>query len=115
MSLLVIQIPPRQRLRSQDSGGLEADAARASQEFVFAVSPDGLFLQAEGQGPAALLPKADNIVAVVSDTDIGWHRITLPKAPASRLRAALSGVLEEVVLEDIDVAHLAIALGVVLG
>ncbi|HMC17237.1 MAG TPA: type II secretion system protein GspL, partial [Albitalea sp.] len=115
MSLLVIQIPPRQRLRSQDSGGSEADAARAGQEFVYAASPDGLFLQAEGQGPATLLPKADNIVAVVADTDIGWHRITLPKAPASRLRAALTGVLEEAVLEDIDVTHLAIAPGAVPG
>jgi general secretion pathway protein L len=115
MSLLVIQIPPRQRLRSQDSGGAEADAARAGQEYVYAASPDGLFLQAEGQGPAVLLPKADNVVAVVADTDIGWHRITLPKAPASRLRAALTGVLEEAVLEDIDVTHLAVAPGAVPG
>src|SRR5947208_1491006 len=115
MSLLVIQIPPRQRLRSQDSSGAEADAARAAQEFVYAASPDGLFLQAEGQGPAALLPKADNIVAVVSDTDIGWHRITLPKAPASRVRDALNGVLEDAVLEDIDVTHLAVAPGAVPG
>ncbi|MBX9716830.1 MAG: general secretion pathway protein GspL, partial [Burkholderiaceae bacterium] len=59
--------------------------------------------------PAAQLPKADSVVAVLSETDIAWHRIPLPKAPAARLRAALSGVLEEAVLDDTDATHFALA------
>ena len=32
---------------------------------------------------------------MIQEADVSWHRITLPKAPASRLRMALVGVLEE--------------------
>jgi general secretion pathway protein L len=56
-----------------------------------------------------LLPKATTVIAALADTDVSWHRITLPKAPASRLRAALGGVLEEALLEDADDVHLALA------
>ena len=31
-----------------------------------------------------MLPKAAGAVAVLSDADVSWHRITLPKAPSSR-------------------------------
>jgi len=55
------------------------------------------------------LPKADSVVAVLADTDVSWHRITLPKAPAAKLRTALVGVLEEAVLEDADLTHFAVA------
>ena len=34
--------------------------------------------------------------------------MTLPKAPAGRMRAALGGVLEEQLLEDDDALHLAL-------
>jgi general secretion pathway protein L len=115
MSLLVIQLPARQRVRSNRPGAVEADAPRAGQEFSYATSPDGLILQSQGRCPAALLPKADSVVAVVSDCDVSWHRITLPKAPSARLRAALTGILEEVVLEDADMTHFAIAPGAVPG
>jgi len=109
MSTLVILIPERQRLRARSAGGEEANGSRSGQEYVYAMSPDGLALQAEGQCAAALLPKATHVVAVLSDTDVAWHRITLPKAPAARLRAALDGVLEEALLDEPDAVHLAIA------
>jgi general secretion pathway protein L len=107
MSLLVIQIPPRSRLRSQGPGA--ATMASNGTEFVYALSPDGLSLTSQGQCAASLLPKADNVVAVLADTDVSWHRITLPKAPAARMRAALSGLLEEAVLDDLDTTHFAVA------
>jgi len=109
MSTLVILIPERQRLRARSAGGEEANGSRSGQEYVYAMSPDGLALQAEGQCAAALLPKATHVVAVLADTDVAWHRITLPKAPAARLRAALDGVLEEALLDEPDAVHLAIA------
>lgn len=109
MSTLVILIPERQRLRARSAGSEEANGSRSGQEYVYAMSPDGLALQAEGQCAAALLPKATHVVAVLSDTDVAWHRITLPKAPAARLRAALDGVLEEALLDEPEAVHLAIA------
>ena len=109
MSTLVLQISPRQRLRARGQGGSEPEAARTSTEFRYATSPDGVLLTDHGQCPAALLPKADTVVAVLCETDISWHRITLPKAPAARLRAALVGVLEEALLDDAEAVHLAVA------
>ena len=108
MSTLVIQIPTRARLRSS-AGGIEPEASGLATEYVYVSSPDGLALEAQGHCPAALLPKATTVIAVLADVDVSWHRIVLPKAPAARLRAALGGVLEEALLEDNDDVHLALA------
>lgn len=107
MSTLVIQIPPRPRLRasSQDPAVAEGPAT----EYVYALSPDGLTMATHGRCAASLLPKANVVVAVLADTDVSWHRITLPKAPAARLRAALVGVLEDALLDDAEAVHLAVA------
>jgi general secretion pathway protein L len=107
MSILVVQIPPRTRLHS--AGSAEPEASGLATEYLYVSSPDGLALEAEGHCPAALFPKVTTVVAVLADTDVSWHRITLPKAPAARLRAALGGVLEDALLEDADDVHLALA------
>lgn len=113
MSTLVIQIPPRRRLRA---GGLAAmPETEAPAEYAHALSPDGLALGAHGQAGAAALPKADTVVAVLADADVSWHRITLPKAPANRLRAAIVGVLEDALLEDAEATHFAVAPQAVAG
>jgi general secretion pathway protein L len=108
MSTLVILIPTRARLRSS-AGSTEPEASGLATEYVYVSSPDGLALEAQGHCPAALLPKATTVIAVLADVDVSWHRIVLPKAPAARLRAALGGVLEEALLEDNDDVHLALA------
>ena len=108
MSILVVQIPPRQRLRARVPGGAESEL-RQSGDYIYVSSVDGLLLTGQGQCAPALLPKATSVVAVLGDADVSWHRITLPKAPAARLRAALEGVLEEALLEDAGAVHLAIA------
>jgi len=116
MSTLVVQIPQRQRLHaSSPPGGAPPDASGLGTEYHHVTSPDGLALEAQGQCPAALLPKATTIVAVLADADVSWHRITLPKAPAARLRAALGGLLEEALLEDADDVHLALAPAAIAG
>jgi general secretion pathway protein L len=107
MSTLVLLLAPRERLRAQASAG--GEGARASREFSYALSADGLAVSAQGRCAAALLPKADSVIAVLADADVSWHRITLPKAPSARLRAALVGVLEESLLDDEDALHLAVA------
>ena len=108
MSILVVQIPPRRRLRS-NARGAPADLGGPGPEYAYVSSPDGLALGSQAHCAASLLPKATSVVAVLADADVSWHRITLPRAPAARLRAALGGVLEDALLEDPDDVHLALA------
>lgn len=111
MSILIIQLPARSRL-SADAAASEAGAAPASagpKEFSFVLSLDGLSMARQGRCSAPMLPKADSVVAVMAVTDISWHNLTIPKAPAARLRAALASMLEEALLVDADDMHLAIA------
>lgn len=82
---------------------------RATAEWTYVQSPDGIAQGASGRAPAAALPKADNVVAVLPATDLAWHRIALPKAPPARLRQALAGVLEERLIDEPDDTHLALA------
>lgn len=111
MSLLVVQIPARPRLRPEGT----ATPAAAPAELAYALSGDGLAVQREGLAAAALLPRADTVVAVLAPQDVAWHRVTLPKAPPARLRLALAGLLEEHLLDDPEAVHLAVADGLRAG
>ncbi|HEX6720840.1 MAG TPA: type II secretion system protein GspL, partial [Burkholderiaceae bacterium] len=104
MSILVVLLPSRDRAGSAADG--ERDAAP---EYAYLLSADGLSVARQGRTTAALLPKADTVIAWLGPTDVSWHRITLPRAPASKLRAALVGLLEEQLLEDEQAVHLAVA------
>jgi general secretion pathway protein L len=107
MSLLVIQLPTRTRLHPQARASAQSPGTRA--ELVFVHSPDGQAIQSQGQCAAGLLPKATTVVAVLAPADVAFHRLTCPKAPAARLRAALAGMLEEQVLDEVDQLHLSLA------
>lgn len=111
MSILVVKIPPRERLMPGRGDPVE----RTASEYGYVLSADGLAVGSAGRCAPALLPKADTVVAVLADTDVSWQRITLPRAPAQRLRAALVGVLEEALLEDAEALHLAVAPGAAAG
>lgn len=115
MSTLVLQIPERRRLRARSPAEADGAGSGLGTDYAYATSPDGLLLTAQGECSAALLPKATHVVAVLADADVSWHRITLPKAPAARLRAALVGVLEEALLDDVESVHLAVAPGATAG
>ena len=110
MSILVIQIPSRRRLAAGASG----IPAAAGTDLAY-ISTDGRSVQAQGEAAAALLPRATTVIAVLADADASWHRITRPKAPANRLRAALVGVLEEALLDEPEAVHLALAPGATAG
>ncbi|WP_119156822.1 type II secretion system protein GspL [Caldimonas tepidiphila] len=102
MSTLIIRLAPRPRLAAR-----EADAVlRVPAEWSHVFSAGSQL--SEGRAAAALLPRADSVVAVVPAGDLSWHRIEIPKAPAGRLRAALAGVLEDALLEDPADAHFAL-------
>ncbi len=113
MSTLVVHLPSRSRQRPGSGAAAPGDAT--ADDYTYVTSPDGLALEAQGRAPAALLPKATTVIAVLADADTGWHRIVLPRAPAGRLRAALGGLLEERLLEDDDDVHLALAPGAIAG
>lgn len=116
MSILVVLIPPRARLRARSAaGGAEADSHALGAELHYVLSDDGFSLDAQGRCAPALLPRATMVVAALGDADVSWHRIILPRAPAARLRAALQGVLEEAVLDDTADVHLAVAPQAVAG
>jgi general secretion pathway protein L len=110
MSVLVVQLPPRPRLRAQGH-----PATVPVEELAFALSADGLTLQREGRAAVSLLPKAGTVVVVLAETDVSWHRVTAPKAPASRMRAALAGMLEDALLEELDDTHFALPAQVTPG
>jgi general secretion pathway protein L len=115
MSVLVIQVPPRQRLTARPAGGEAASTPRVAAEFGFVLSADDTSVSGTGRAAPALLPKADRVLVVLADADAGWHRVLVPKAPAARLRAALAGLMEEALLDDEDAVHFALAPDAVPG
>lgn len=102
MALLVILLPPP----ALDAGDAAPDPGPP---LGWLLSPDGLTISRQGQGRSAEWPAADTVVAVLPDAAAAWHRPTLPRAPANRLRAALGGLLEEQLLADDEAVHLALA------
>lgn len=109
MSTLLILLPPRLRLRAQGRATPAADPARAevSKEYDFVLTPDGQQVGREGRALATALPAADTVIAVVSESDIAWRRVELPRA-GRQMRAALAGKLEESLLDDPDSLHFAL-------
>ena len=115
MSLLVIQLPPRDRLGARGTGPEMAGHVRLPSEWDFVLSADGRSVSQSGRAALALLPRADTVVLMLADADVSWHRIEVPKAPAARQRAALAGVMEEVLLDDDEALHLALGPGAAGG
>jgi general secretion pathway protein L len=109
MSILVVLIPPRPRLEARRPAGSEAESHWAGGELDYVLTSDGFAVVSQGRSAPALLPRATTVVAALADTDVSWHRISMPRAPAARLRAALGGVLEEALLDDAGDVHLAVA------
>lgn len=73
-------------------------------------------------GPAAMrwegphqLPACKDLVLVVPAALLSWHRVPLPRLPASRWQAALHGLLEDRLLDDASAMHLALAPGACAG
>jgi general secretion pathway protein L len=118
MSVLVIQLPARDRLGGRAdgmTGAVGTHGVRVPTSWAFALSADGRSVTQTGTAAAALLPKADHVVLALAEGDVSWHRVEIPKAPAARLRSALLGVMEEALLEDDEALHFALAPGAVPG
>ena len=114
MSLLALHPPSRARLGARSA----PDAAAAGSQpaaFGWVLSPDGLAVAATGHAAANALPRADRTVLVLDDADVAWHLIEVPKAPPARLRAALAGAMEELLLDEEQALHQALGPGAVPG
>ncbi len=103
MSTLIILLAAQPRLAAPTAGGHVAQY-----EFDYVLSADGQRVAEHGRAAPAELPRAAQVVVVLRPADVAFQRIAVPKAPAARLRAALTGVMEEGLLEDEDDVHLAL-------
>jgi general secretion pathway protein L len=115
MSLLAIQLPPRERLQARGPAQEGSAGLHLPAEWSFVFSTDGRTVTQQGRAAAALLPRADHAVLVLGEMDVSWHRVEVPRAPPARLRAALLGVMEESLLEDDEALHFALGPGAVGG
>lgn len=109
MSILIIQLPTRARHAADATVAEGAPASAGPKEYSYVLSADGVHVSRQGRCVAAMLPRADSVVAVMPAADLSWQQVTVPKAPAARLRSALAGMLEEVLLDDPEDLHLALA------
>lgn len=113
MSVLVVQIPPRRRLGPQSpsdpAAGSEAARPSLPVEYAWVRTDNGLVVHGQGHGTPSTMPRAEAVVLVLAEPDVSWHSVTLPKAPAGRMRAALAGVLEDHLLSDPEQLHLSLA------
>ena len=110
MSVLVVLLPMPARAADSDAQGADMAApGRRDVAWRWVLSEDGEQLTAQGEDPPALWPRADTLVAAVQPQALSWAHLDLPKVPAGRLRAALSGALEEGLLEEPEHLHFALS------
>ena len=84
--------------------------------FDYVLTADGSTLSAQSSAPLALLPQADEVVAVVPAQRLSWHQVQLPQGTLgrgfgqhpARLRAVLEGLLEDRVLDETQQLHFAL-------
>ena len=95
MQTLVLRLPP-----------LAAAHPLPALDYVL-LGADGRMLSG-GREQAALLPRGARVVAVADAQDATVMAVSLPALPPARLQAALSGALEDRLLQDPGQLHLAV-------
>ncbi|MFN9280690.1 MAG: type II secretion system protein GspL [Betaproteobacteria bacterium] len=109
MSVLVVLMPMPARAADSDVHGVgTAVPGGRDTPWRWALSDDGRQVTRQGEDPPALWPRADTLVALVPPQALSWASLDLPKVPAGRMRAALSGALEEGLLEEPEHLHFAL-------
>jgi general secretion pathway protein L len=114
MTTLALLLPPRPRIAAAGAGA-DTPAVRLPLEWSYALLADDGTLAASGTAPATALPPASRRVLVLAEGDVAFHRLPVPKAPAARLEAAIAGAIEELVLDDTEALHVALAPGLAPG
>lgn len=96
---------------------LPTPALATAPEYDYVLSADGLTVGSQGRVAPSLLPTATQTVAVVPAHAMSWHLVGLPPAiaksvlsprtDAARVRSIVSGVLEELLLDEPERLHFA--------
>jgi general secretion pathway protein L len=91
-----------------------SSAANDSQaSYAYAVVQANGSVSQQGHASAALLPRCDEVLAVVDVQALSWHRLNLPKMPRgsgnAKLRTVLDGMLEDRLLDEPVQLHFALA------
>ena len=110
MSTLILFLPPRSRMRAQGRVTAASEIAGhgdLGRDYGYLLTPDGVAISSEGACTAALLPHADNVIAIPAEADVAWQRVELPRA-GRQMRSALAGMLEETLLDDPEGLHFAV-------
>ena len=101
MSTLIISLP--------------LEAVSTQTEFDFVVTDDGMTVTQTGRALAVALPPLDKpgdvCIATAPVRALSWHQVTVPVGvtPGSaRMRAVLDGLLEDQLLDDLELFHLAL-------
>ena len=119
MSLLAIVLSgpgPASKQGPTATSARWASSAEPGLEWSFIYSRQGQAVDREGRARAQDLPRADRIVLVAPDEAVSWLSAALPPVAPKRLQDALRGALEDQLLEDASVTHLAVSqLGVQTG
>ena len=96
---------------------LPSTAPSFTTSYDYSLTADGRTLLDHGSVPPDLLPspeRGSEVVAVVPAGQLSWHSVELPRgigAGSPRLRAVLENLLEERLLDDPGLLHLALAPG----
>lgn len=96
MPTLVLLLPDSPRL----APATEAATAAPAAAFEWRLVGDDAQLLGEGHDLPAALPKAEQLVLLLPEQAVSWHRVQLPRTSPKRWRAALVGLMEEQLLED---------------
>lgn len=110
MSTLILFLPPRSRLRAQARATNAAELTgngELGHDYGYLLTADGKTVVSHGVAAAALLPQAENVIAIPAESDIGWQHVALPRA-GRQMRQALAGMLEDSLLDDPEGLHFAI-------
>lgn len=109
MSVLVVLIPlPARAAEGEARGSGVESPGRSDGAWRWVLSPDGRQVSGQGEDPPALWPRADTLVALVPPQALSWAPIDLPRVPPGRLRAGLTGALEDALLDDAEHLHFAL-------
>jgi general secretion pathway protein L len=83
----------------------------SSNELAYCLASNAQTISSHGSAPLALLPKADDAVLLLPSSTLSWHKVSLPKLSrsisAQKMRAILDGLIEEQLLDDTALLHIA--------
>ncbi len=105
-SILIVALPDGKALLNQEENN-EIHIEWDGYLWTYLYSANGVEVTESGECVLCDLPSAEKTVGILMPEDVAWHRVLLPNAPPTRLKAVLFGLLEEHLLGEPHEIHLA--------